>query len=130
LWWVRRPGRPGAHGAVPAAARPQLSWWGCCTSRYTRSELHNILGRNSVLPVVMAEECQRLKARTDYVASADGHLIVEPDDRIRVTRGPRECHVRPSIDVLFRSAAAVHGARVIGVVLSGTLDDGTAGLWA
>jgi two-component system chemotaxis response regulator CheB len=97
---------------------------------HTRSELHHILASNSMLPVVIAEDGQTLEAQMAYVASADRHLIVVPDDRIRVTRGPRECHVRPSIDVLFRSAAAVFGPRVIGVVLSGTLDDGTAGLWA
>lgn len=97
---------------------------------HTRSELSHILARHSKLKVVIAEEGQVLEAQTGFVASADRHLIVTPGDRIRVTRGPREGHVRPSVDVLFRSAAAVYGNRVIGVVLSGTLDDGTAGLWA
>jgi two-component system chemotaxis response regulator CheB len=97
---------------------------------HTRSELSHVLTHHSKLRVVVAEKGQVLESGTAYVASADRHLIVEPGDCIRVTRGPRECHVRPSIDVLFRSAAAVYGARAIGVVLSGTLDDGTAGLWA
>ena len=97
---------------------------------HTRSELHHILSNYSLLRVMVAEEGQSLEVNMGYVAPADRHLIVTPNDIVRVTRGPRECHVRPAIDVLFRSAAAVYGPRVIGVILSGMLDDGTAGLWA
>jgi two-component system chemotaxis response regulator CheB len=64
-----------------------------------------------------------------YVASPDKHLMVTPQG-IRLSRGPKKGRARPSIDVLFRSAAVTSQSRVIGIVLSGMLDDGTAGLWA
>lgn len=55
-------------------------------------------------------------------------MLVE-QEKIRITRGPKECRSRPSINVLFRSASLAFGPRVIGVILTGLLDDGTAGLW-
>jgi len=72
---------------------------------------------------------ERIRQGRIYVAPPDRHLIIEPGV-VRVTRGPRENRFRPAIDPLFRSAAQVYGPRVIGVILTGGLDDGVAGLWA
>ena len=88
-----------------------------------------VLGRRTPLPVSQAIDGERLQAGHIYVARPDHHLLVE-SGRIRVTRGPRENRHRPAVDPLFRSAALTYGPRTIGVVLSGALDDGTAGLAA
>jgi two-component system chemotaxis response regulator CheB len=93
------------------------------------SVLAEILERQTALPVVDAEDGVPLERGRIYVAPADRHLMLEPG-RVRVVRGPKENRHRPAIDPLFRSAAVAYGPRVIGVVLTGTLDDGAAGLWA
>lgn len=91
--------------------------------------LPEILDRVSQLPVAAATDRAPLRSGHIYVAPPDQHLLVEPG-WMRLTRGPKENRFRPAIDPLFRSAAYAFGPQVIGVVLSGMLDDGTAGLWA
>lgn len=84
---------------------------------------------DSSLPVSVAEDGAEIHLEHVYVAPPDFHLLVSRD-HMRVVPGPRYNRVRPAIDPLFHSATRVFGPRVVGVVLSGTLDDGVAGLAA
>jgi two-component system chemotaxis response regulator CheB len=90
------------------------------------SQLALILGRQSALPVWTAGDAMPITSGVVYVAPPDHHMIVKPG-RIQLSRGPRENGHRPAIDTLFRSAALAYGPRVISLVLTGTLDDGTVG---
>jgi two-component system, chemotaxis family, protein-glutamate methylesterase/glutaminase len=94
----------------------------------SESWLPQRLARCTKLPVLTPHD-ELLKPAHIYTAIPDYHLIVKAD-RVILTRGPRENLWRPAIDVLFRSAAVAHSTRVIGVILSGELDDGTSGLQA
>lgn len=93
------------------------------------SVLPDILQRFSALKISHAADGERFQHGRVYVAPPDHHILLE-NEAIRVTRGPKENRFRPSVDVLFRSAAVEHGARVTGVVLTGMLDDGASGLYA
>ena len=87
------------------------------------------LSRHQAFQPKLAEDGERFKPGRVYIAPPDNHLLLKKD-RVLVTKGARENRYRPAIDPLFRSAAVAHGSRVIGVVLTGMLDDGTAGLSA
>jgi two-component system, chemotaxis family, protein-glutamate methylesterase/glutaminase len=89
--------------------------------------LANIIGSGSSLPIKAAESGERLQSGQVYLAVPDAHLLVH-DHHLLTRRGPRENLSRPAIDPLFRSAACAFGPRVIGVLLSGYLNDGSAGL--
>jgi len=91
------------------------------------SVLARVLARSSTLPVSAAVDGEALQHGRIYVSVPDRHLLLRRDT-ILVRRGPRENHTRPAINALFRSAAIAYGARVVGVVLTGSLDDGTDGL--
>ncbi|MBZ9936974.1 chemotaxis protein CheB [Mesorhizobium sp. BR1-1-16] len=93
------------------------------------NRLPEILGSASRLPVSTAIDGQILERGHVYVAPAGHHLLVM-DDTIRFGRGPRENLARPAADALLRSVAVSFGPRAIGVILSGLLNDGAAGLSA
>jgi two-component system chemotaxis response regulator CheB len=99
------------------------------TSPQSPGVLDGILDRAGPLPAHTVRGGERPQSGHIYVAPPDRHLVLEPN-RLRLTKGPRENRFRPAIDPLFRSAAQVYGPAAVGVVLTGNLDDGTAGLWA
>lgn len=87
-----------------------------------------VLNKLNTIYAAHASDKEPIKTNRIYVAPPDHHLLIE-EGRVRVTHGPKENRFRPAVDPLFRSAAYAYGNRVIGVVLSGGLDDGIAGLW-
>lgn len=93
------------------------------------SYLPAILGRSSALPVVAAKSGAPIEQGKVHVGTPGVRLLLH-DSHILLRRGPHENLARPAIDPLFRSAAASLGSRFIGVLLSGALSDGTAGLRA
>src|SRR5215472_10518435 len=93
-----------------------------------RSSLPEILTRAGALIAIHPENGTPIEHGRIYVAPPDQHLIVERD-HVHLSSGPKEQHQRPCINVTFRSAASAYAERVAGVILTGQMDDGTAGLW-
>jgi two-component system chemotaxis response regulator CheB len=85
--------------------------------------------RNTTYECQIAADGQPITAGKIYIAPANRHLFIKPNI-VRITNGPHENRWRPSIDVLFRSAAAAYDSKVIGIILSGLLTDGTSGMSA
>lgn len=92
------------------------------------SLLPQILNRYGVLSAAHPSSNTQIQPGRIYVAPPNFHLLLRPGHLV-LSQGPKENGHRPAIDTLFRSAANSYGRRVIGVILSGALDDGTAGLW-
>jgi two-component system, chemotaxis family, protein-glutamate methylesterase/glutaminase len=90
--------------------------------------LPDVINRFKTLPAANAVDRDTVIDGRIYVAPPDHHLLLERGN-VRLSRGPKENRFRPAIDPLFRSAAYTFGPRVIGVILSGALDDGSAGMW-
>lgn len=128
----------GSAGALPALIelvrdlRSDLQAAICValhTSAGSPGLLPQIVGRKTALRCVYAEDGGEIEPATIYFAPVDRHLLIEPG-RLRVTHGPRENGFRPAVDPLFRTAARAYGANVAGIVLSGSLGDGSLGLAA
>jgi two-component system chemotaxis response regulator CheB len=94
-----------------------------------KSVLPTVLNRAGPLPAANPKDGDAIRPGRIHVAPNDHHMLLERG-YIRIAKGPKENRFRPAVDPLFRSAAYIYGSRVIGIVLSGALDDGTAGLWA
>ncbi|MGF1497112.1 MAG: chemotaxis protein CheB [Elainellaceae cyanobacterium] len=92
-----------------------------------KSYLPRVLSRSGVLPVKHPHHNETIQAGHIYIAPPNHHLLIQ-QDTIQLSLGPRENGFRPAIDPLLRSAAQAYGSAVVGVILTGALDDGTAGL--
>ena len=91
-----------------------------------RSMLPEILSRAARLPAAHPVDGEALQYGRIYIAPPDNHMLIE-EGRVRIVHTAAENGLRPALDPLFRSAARAYGGRVIAVVLTGSLDDGTAG---
>ena len=97
-------------------------------SNYSNADvIINMIQKNAALKCMVAADQQEIQNKTIYLAPPDHHIVLEKG-AIHITKGAAENHWRPSIDVLFRSAAAAYNACVTGIILTGLLDDGTSGM--
>lgn len=100
----------------------------------SRHSLSNVLvhhlQKRTAFTCSIPKNGERIQARHVYIAKPDFHMLIAADQTIRFIKGPHENRWRPSIDVLFRSAAVVFNSKTIGIILTGLLDDGTAGMMA
>ncbi len=113
---------------MPASAKPTV-FVVQHMSAGVKSVLPELLARCGWLPAFHPRDGEPVRPGCIHIALPDRHLLVK-NGRTLVRRGALENRTRPAIDPLFRSAAVEYGPRVIGVILTGTLDDGTAGLLA
>lgn len=113
----------GLPGGLPAAVFVVVHM-----ASHSPGVLGQILDRAGPLPCAQAMDGELIRPSRVYVAQPDFHMLLN-QHWVRVVQGPKENRARPAIDPLFRSAAAAYGQRVIGVVVTGLLDDGTAGLY-
>jgi two-component system, chemotaxis family, protein-glutamate methylesterase/glutaminase len=98
-------------------------------SPFHETRLPLVLGRHSDLRVTEPLDGDPLERGTVYIAPRDQHMLVDRGV-IRLDRGPKQHRTRPAVDPLFRSASAIYGPRVVGVILSGMGSDGVSGLIA
>lgn len=99
------------------------------TSPESPRMLAEILDRAGILTAKFAKDGEQITNGTIYIAPPNQHILVK-NGYVRLSRGPRENRSRPAIDPLFRSAAAAYKSSVVGVILTGLLDDGVSGLQA
>ncbi len=95
---------------------------------WNTTALVEVLQPETQVPVIAASDRHRVEPGKVYICPANQHLTLE-NGLMRLDKAPKEHHTRPSIDVLFRSSATEYGRRVVGVLLSGSMQDGVAGLW-
>jgi two-component system chemotaxis response regulator CheB len=115
--------------ALPASLRPPV-FVVLHLPRQRPSLLVEVLGHASTAPVVEAEDKMAVEPGTVYVAPPDYHLLVEPGPTLALSVDEPVNYSRPSIDVLFESAADVFGDGLLGIILTGGSRDGASGLRA